>query len=111
MYKGCTVLQKDSKSDFGSTMFPLINNDCQADYCDSREDIPHSVIKCPKEAEFWSYWFNWWEQLFGIKIKNNPVIEECIMFGFPLNTEAMQVLNYCIRYTKYYIYIWCPLKK
>ncbi len=28
-----------------------------------------------------------------------------ILFGFPLNTDAMQVLNICILYTKYYIYI------
>ena len=28
-----------------------------------------------------------------------------IIFGFPLNTDAMQVLNFSILYTKYYIYI------
>jgi hypothetical protein len=26
-------------------------------------------------------------------------------FGFPSNTDAMNVLNFCLLYTKYYIYI------
>ncbi len=38
-------------------------------------------------------------------MKNIPVLEECILFGCPLNADAIQVLNLCILYTKYYIYI------
>ncbi len=54
---------------------------------------------------YWSYWSNWWENLSEIAIKNSPVLEECIIFECPLNTDAMQVLNFCILYTKYYICI------
>ncbi len=33
------------------------------------------------------------------------ILEECIILGFPLNSDAIQVLNFCLLYTKYYIYI------
>ncbi len=29
------------------------------------------------------------------------VIKECILFGFPSNSNIMQVLNFCILYAKY----------
>ncbi len=45
------------------------------------------------------------ENLSGIVIRNSQVIEECILFGFPSNSDVMQVLNFCILYAKYYIYI------
>ncbi len=61
--------------------------------------------KCPKVNDFLSYWINWWENLSEIAIKNSPVLEECTIFGRPLNIDAIQVLNFCILYTKYYIYI------
>ncbi len=32
------------------------------------------------------------------------------MFGFSLNTEAMWVLNYCILYVEYYIFVQRILK-
>ncbi len=51
--------------------------------------------------------FNWWENLSGIVVRNSQVIEECILFGFPSNNDVMQVLNVCILYAKYYIYIEC----
>ncbi len=69
------------------------------------DDLPHFFIRCLKE--FWLHWFNWWENLWGKKIviRNSQLIEECILFGFPSNSDVMQVLNFCILYTKYYIYI------
>ncbi len=33
-----------------------------------------------------------------------------VIFGFPLNLEAMQILSYCTLYTKYYDYLQCLLK-
>ncbi len=30
---------------------------------------------------------------------------ECIIFGFPFNSDAIEVLHFCLLYTKYYIYI------
>ncbi len=59
----------------------------------------------PKVSEFWSFWFKWLEHLSDIAIKNSPILEECIIFGFPLNSAAVQVLKFCLFYTKYYIYI------
>ncbi len=50
---------------------------------------------------------NWWEHLSGIAIKNSPILEERVIFGFPLNSDAIQVLHFYLLYTKYYIYIQC----
>ncbi len=61
-------------------------------------------MRCPKVAEIWCYWFNWWENLSGIDIRDSQVIEECILFGFPLNNDVMHVLNFRTLYAKYYIY-------
>ncbi len=72
-----------------------------SDYCGGVDGILHFFKKCPK----WSYWINWLENLSEIAIKNSPVLEECIIFGCSLNTDAIQVLNFCIIYTKYIIYI------
>ncbi len=49
--------------------------------------------------------YNWWENLSGIVFRDSQVIEECILFGFPLNNYVMHVLNFCTLYAKYYIYI------
>ncbi len=40
---------------------------------------------------------------FLIRKANN--LEECVLFGFSGNDNLTQVLNYCMIYTKYYIYI------
>ncbi len=32
-------------------------------------------------------------------------LEECILMGFPETSDDILVLNYCILYTKYYIFI------
>ncbi len=37
---------------------------------------------------------------------NSPMLEECVIFGFPSNSDSIQVLNFCLLYTKY-IYIQC----
>ncbi len=68
------------------------------------DDLPHFFIRCLKVKEFWLLWFNWWENLSGIVIRNSQVIEECILFGFPSISDVRQVLNFCILYAKYYIY-------
>ncbi len=41
----------------------------------------------------------------GIVIKDSQVIEECILFGFPSNSDVMKVPNRYILYAKYDIYI------
>ncbi len=35
----------------------------------------------------------------------SSILKECIIFGFPLENDAIDVLNLCILHTKYYIYI------
>ncbi len=69
------------------------------------DDLPHFFIRCLKVKEFWLHWFHWWECLSGIVIRNNQVIEQYVLFGFPSNSDVMQVLKFCILYAKYYIYI------
>ncbi len=69
------------------------------------DDLPHFFIRCLNVKGFWLHWFNWWENLSGIVIRNSQAIEECILFGFPSNIDVMQVLNFCILYAKYYIYM------
>ncbi len=44
-------------------------------------------------------------QIFGIDIKDSHVLDQSIIVGFPNNTDAMQVLNFCTIYAKYDIYI------
>ncbi len=75
------------------------------DFCGRVDDIPHYFLKCPRVEEFWSYRIHWWEQISGIDIKHSAVLDECIIFGFPNTIEAMQVLNICTIYAKYYKYI------
>ncbi len=58
-----------------------------------------------KIEEFWSYWIHWWKHISGVDIKDSHVLDECIILGFPNNTDAIQVLNLCTIYAKYYIYI------
>ncbi len=74
----------------------------------------HTFSDCPKVIKFWNYWINWWENTSGLQIKKSPTLYECI-FGFPNSNsgqkEKIYVLNYCILYTKYYIYIQKLLKK
>ncbi len=56
-------------------------------YSGKTDDIAHFFKNCPKVHEFWSYWINWWEYLSGITIKNSPILEKCIIFGFPSNIK------------------------
>ncbi len=77
------------------------------DYCNNVDNLRHYIIRCLKVAEFLYYWFNWCENLSGVDIRDIQVIEECILFGFPLNNDVMHLLNFCILYAKYYIYIQC----
>ncbi len=38
-------------------------------------------------------------------IDNVKELKECVLFGFPFNSDEIEVLNYCTLYTNYYIYI------
>ncbi len=80
------------------------NNKCA--FCKDIDNLPHVFLKCDKVKQFWSHWFNWWQKISGFEIQlDNNVIEGCILFGFPHKSDIIMVLNYCILYSKYYIYI------
>ncbi len=83
----------------------MISDEFQQVWAAEYYKYPHYFIQCPKVAEFWCYWFNWLANLSSIDIRDSQVIEECILFGFPLNNDVMHVLNFCTLYAKYYIYI------
>ncbi len=55
------------------------------------------------------YRINWLEQLSKLNLKNIPIFNECIIFGLPdiipETRETIHVINFCIFYIKYYIYI------
>ncbi len=54
---------------------------------------------------FFRIWANWWNSISKIHITKTNNLEECILFGFSGNDNLTQVLNYCMIYTKYYIYV------
>ncbi len=68
-----------------------IKNCSVCEFCMNVDDLPHFFIRCLKVKEFWLHSFNWCENLSGIVIRNSEVIEECILFGFPSNSDVMQV--------------------
>ncbi len=66
---------------------------------------PITFIYCPNVHELWKHWSNWLNSLNKIDIRKPNNLEECVLFGFSGNDNLTQVLNYCMTYTKYYIYI------
>ncbi len=58
---------------------------------------------------------NWLERLSEINLKNIPIFNECILFGYrnpsPKTKHKIYIVNYCIFYIKYYIYIQNPFNK
>ncbi len=52
-------------------------------YCNKVDDIPHFFRKCSKVKEFWNMMINYLEQLSELNLKNIPIFNECIIFGFP----------------------------
>jgi len=79
------------------------------DYCTESDDISHFFIKCPKVKQFWHLLLNWLENVCNLQLQNIPILEECILFGYPYCSpdthEKTDVINFCIIYAKYYIYI------
>ncbi len=39
-------------------------------------------IHCTKVINFWRYWINSWENISDVKLKNDPSLEESIVFGW-----------------------------
>ncbi len=52
----------------------------------------------------WKTWGLWWKKLTNFNIRQQDDIIECIIFGFPGNTNNIIIMNYCIIYAKHFIY-------
>ncbi len=79
------------------------------EYCNEVDDIVHFFLKCSKVRDCWNVILNWLECLSKINMKNILIFNECVLFGYPNPspeiTDKIHVINYCIFYIKYYIYI------
>ncbi len=78
------------------------------DYCKDIDDVPHFFFHCPEVNIFWISILKWLENISNLQLRNSPILEECLIFGFPeCNTVVkgkISVNNFCILYIKYYIY-------
>ncbi len=83
-----------------------IKNSNICSFCNETDTLPHFFVKCRKVNNFRKYWFNWWKILTNQDVINQyNDLGECILMGFPETSDDILVLNYCILYTKYYIFI------
>ena len=74
-------------------------------FCNQIDDIDHFFFKCPMVQTLWRSFFNWWNSLGHLVLDfNQSVNVKNILFGFNHETDAHLVLDYCVMYTKYYIY-------
>ncbi len=93
----------------GVTTYIKLKDSEICNYCNEVDDIVHYILKCSKVRDFWNAIINWMEHLSEINLKNIPIFNECILFGYPnpslKSKDKIHVINYCIFYIKYYIYI------
>ncbi len=47
----------------------------------------------------------WWQHITNFNIREDDHIHESILFGFPGTSDGVIVINYCLLYAKYYIYL------
>ncbi len=75
----------------------------------NRNEIQTKHSKSQEHRDYWNVILNWLERLSKINLKNIPIFIECILFGYPnpspKTKDKIHVINYCIFYIKYYIYI------
>ena len=77
----------------------------ECDFCKDIDNIRHFFLFCPKVKSFWNSLLQWWNRLTDINIVSDfEHLEECILFGFPIEGEIFDVLNHCILIAKFYIY-------
>ncbi len=86
------------------------NNECCehsecCDFCNEIDDIAHFLLLCPNIRAFWKSWAKWWFSVTKTDITHVDDLQENILFGFVSSNGITDILNYCILYTKYYIYI------
>jgi hypothetical protein len=75
---------------------------CKA--CNKIENIEHFIYECPKTLALWNTLQLWWKSVFSFTIMLSPLE---IIFGIPNenNDNSINLYNYVILYTKFYIYI------
>ncbi len=75
-------------------------------YCNNIiDDIKHFFLSCEKTRNFWQSFFLWWNRVSDIEITlQYEFLEESIIFGFQMNGEVFDILNYCILNGKIYIH-------
>jgi len=80
-------------------------NNCQYVYCTNNnlDGISHYLVTCPPVSIHWESCVNWWKCLKCPKL--NPLAEDNIILGFPVETNEEIILNYCLIVAKHYIYI------
>ncbi len=62
------------------------------------------LLFCSKTHDFWEYFSNWWKNITNFFLTDIfDDIQECVLFGFPCNSNDILTLNFCIIYAKYYI--------
>ncbi len=62
-------------------------------------------VYCKSNTFFWKNWAKWWQYFICFNIRDEPYIYESIRFGFPWNSDDAIFINYCMLYTKHYIYV------
>ncbi len=77
------------------------NSEC-CDFCN--DDIPHFLLLCPNIKHFRNHGLNG-GLVTKTDIRHVDHLQENILFGFVGSKGITDVLNYCILYAKYYIYI------
>ena len=79
-------------------------NHCQYVYCTNNnlDYISHYLVTCPPVSRYWESFVTWWNTLKYSKL--NPLAEENVILGFPVETNEDLILNYCLIVAKYYIY-------
>ena len=76
-------------------------------YCKSNttDDLLHFFINCKKVKQFWIDFVHWWNRLAEVKIQPNmDEIHEIILFGLPIQSDPIKVLNHCLIIAKFYIH-------
>ncbi len=74
-------------------------------FCLSKHRITHFFIDCKSLLFFWKSWVKWWENITNFNIRKEDHIHESILFGFAVTSDGVIVINYCLLYAKYYIYL------
>ncbi len=72
--------------------------------CSYVDDLIHFFLDCENTKWFWTSFYKWWNNISEIKIVTNNIFGECTSFGYPVEEDIIQILNYFVLLLKYIIY-------